>query len=164
MIFLIYGMGEADIKQTANSYIKKRGFKLFLIRASYMLIFALALAYTIFRSYGATISDSLYSTSSVFTLPILFIIGFALAMIRFWYSIPWFIFATVVVNSLIFNGINGGVLTLTAIEVPIFLIVTLLVFGVERGFSAIPKKWLRVSLALLPFVIMLITIFLTYFR
>ena len=67
-------------------------------------------------------------------------------------------------NSRLFGGFGLGLLALSAIEVLIFLTVTLAVFGAERRFSAITRKELRIYLALLPFVVILIAILLTYFR
>ena len=142
-------------QQVREEYVKKKGFKLFLIRFFYMLVLSLSITYTIFRVIGETIFQAITYTGIVFTLPIIFIIGFALAMWRFWYSIPWFILATVVVNSFMF-GFGG--LGLSAIEIPIFLVVTLVVLGIEKMFSKISLKWLRMTLALLPFIIMAIII------
>ena len=147
-----------------QSNVRQSGWKFFFVRLFYMLAFAIGLTYTMSRFSGQGILNSLQNTAVIFTLPVLFIIGFALAMWRFWFSIPWFILATVIVNDMIFRGSDSTVLGLTAIEVPIFLVITLVVFGIEKGFSLIPQRWLRISLAMLPFVIMLLTIFFTYFR
>jgi len=69
---------------------------------------------------------------------------------------------TPIVNYFLF-GLEGGI-AISLPKIPIFLIVTLVVFGVEKGFSTIPQKWIRWSLAILPFVVMLITILVTYLR
>jgi len=150
-----------------QSSVKQRGWKFFFVRLFYMLALSFGLAYTLLRSSGQGILESFQETASFFTaqllfVPLVFIIGFALAMWKFWYSIPWFILATVIVNSLIF-GFNGDALGLSIYEVLIFLGVTLVVFALERGFSAISRKWIRISLALLPFIIMFFIILFTYF-
>ena len=149
------------IVEVGEGYIQKRGFKLFIIRFSYILVFILALAYTMFRSSGATILQSIGGLPSIFLMSFLFIIGFTVAMYKFLYSIIYFVLATFIVNMILFGG--GGI-WLSVVEIPIFLLVTLVVSAVERGFRAIPQKWLRITLALLPFVIMLATILFTYFR
>ena len=163
-----YGVNNNNLPENNNiiqqSNVKQRGWKFFFVRLFYMLAFAIGLTYAMSRFSGQGILDSLQNTTFIFTLPVLFIIGFALAMWKFWFSVPWFILATVIVNSLIFGGFGGDVIELTAVEIPIFLIITIVVFGVERGFSAIPQKWLRITLASLPFVIMLATILFTYFK
>lgn len=110
---------------------------------------------------GEGIIQSLQNTSFVFTLPILFVIGFALAMWKFWYSIIYFITVTFIANYFIFG--NNEFFRISLIEIPIFIVVTLAVFVIERGFSK-AQEGVRILLACIPFIIMLILIISTYFK